>query len=573
MMAPRPPEEPASPCMLNRADRRSEYRKFRNFFEEEARKRAENPLLYAHSTAMVGGWPKEVVDEVAMAIGGALLIPDEVYVAHTGFGPAPTIRRAVAAFLISGFYNEKVADCATHYPRKSSRYNDLPKRYRVKDPYNSHYYRTKAADILADHRVGLITHAMGEWGEHRESTYLLTGDAVALLSDLVDVYALSPALPSEVLQLRKRGDGPGYKRLLPYDDTPETIAKRERVQRLNKASAELVVYHGNGHRMPEVRYHQTFSETWEQGGRLSCSGTSFQSIHAYERLELQIVDNNTGERSPVVEYDYDNNHFVMAYKQAGVKPPRGDLYRIPGFDRKHCKAASVIGINAPTTSSGLLAVANEVGDERFLTRAQNRGGYFSPRHNGDTYTHRLVDAVSTKHRRIAHLFFGDWGVKFQREESEMALEVMELMIDRVGQPPLCVHDSFVVPEAHGPELAKVMKEVARRHGLDLKVSQKKRRPMVSSGDLSDDHPLRSVPPRPIQLPKTPFIDHTSTPIHTPPTSIPYRCGELCLYTQVEGSGPRHGQNTGNLLGTLWDRLKDRCLGARTADHGRDPPYG
>ncbi len=430
--------------------------RIRNLLKENARERAEKPLLYAHSAAMVGGWPKEVVDTVAMALARAHLIPDEVYRDHTGFGPAPKMRRAVAAFLISGFYNEKVADCATHYSRKSGRYNAVPKRYRVEDPYNTYYYRTKAADILRDKRVGLITHAMGEWPKNLESVFLLTGDAIALLSDLIDVYALSPALPSEVLQLRERGDGPGYKRLLAYEDTPETNAKRERVQRLNRESANLVVYHARGHRMP-VRYHQTFCETWEQGGRLSCSGTSFQSIHAHERLDLQIVVD--GRRSPVVEYDFDNNHFVMAYKQAGAKRPRGDLYRIPGFPRDHSKVASVIMINALTISSGLLAVANEVGDEEFLALAQNAGGYFSPRHTGDTYTHRLVDAIRKKHHKVAHLFFGDWGVKFQREESEMALEVLELMIEQVGQPPLDVHDSFVAPEAHGPELQKVMREV------------------------------------------------------------------------------------------------------------------
>ena len=93
-----------------------------------------------------------------------------MYRDHTGFGAAPKIRRAVAAFLISGFYNEKVADCATHYPRKFERYSNIPKRYRVDDEFNTYYYRTKAADILRDPRVGLITHAMGErastWSRH-----------------------------------------------------------------------------------------------------------------------------------------------------------------------------------------------------------------------------------------------------------------------------------------------------------------------------------------------------------------------------------------------------------------------
>jgi len=533
---------------------------------ERAEKRADKPLLYAHSTAIVGGWPKEAVDTVTMGITS--FIDHEVYLDHTGFPPGPKIRRAVAAFLISGVYNEKVADCATHYPRKAERYTDVPRRYRVDDEFDTHYYRTKAADILADPRVGLITHEIGVWAEHRESTYLPTGEAIALISGLIDIHALNPALCSEVIQLRERGDGPGHKRLMPYTDTPEIVARRKRVMAINKESATLVVYR-DGHKMPTVRYHQTFSETWDQCGRLSCSGTSFQSIHAHERLELQIVDNATGERCPVAEYDFDNTHFVMLYKEAGVKPPSGDLYRIPGFDRKHCKWASVIGINAKGTSSGLLAVAKKVGYEEFLELARNRGGYLSPKHQGETYTHQLVDAIREKHHKVAHLFFGDWGVKFQWVEAQIALRVMERMIEATGQPPLCVHDGFVVPEQHGPTLAKIMREEAQRQGLDLGISKKKKRRNLSSEDLSDDHPLKSIPTEPIvELPKTSVINQTWVS-NMPPTGGTYRCGDIYLFNQVEPHGTGGSQSVASSSRSVWNQMKTRYF----RSHGHDPPDG
>ncbi len=534
---------------------------------ERAEKRAEKPLLYAHATAIVGGWSKEIVDVVTMEITS--FIDDEVYLDHTGFPPGPKIRRAVAAFLISGVYNEKVADCATHYPRKSERYTDIPKRYRVDDEFDTHYYRTKAADILSDPRVGLITHEMGVWAEHRESTYLPTGEAIALISGLIDVHALNPALCSEVLQLRERGDGPGHKRLMPYTDTPEIVARRKRVMAINRESATLVVYR-DGHKMPTVRYHQTFSTTWDQCGRLSCSGTSFQSIHAHERLDLEIVDNATGERCPVAEYDFDNTHLEMLYEQAGVTSPSGDLYRIPGFDRKHCKWASVIGINAKGTTSGLLAVAKKVGDEEFLELARNKGGYLSPKHHGETYTHQLVDAIRTKHHKVAPLFFDDWGVKFQWVEAQIALRVMERMIEETGQPPLCVHDGFVVPEHQGPTLAKIMREEARRQGLNLNVSKKKKRRSLYSEDLSNNHPLKSIPTKPIvELPKNDSVDHAEMTTSMPPTGGTYRCGDIYLSISPYTPGSRDSQSVGNPPRSIWDQMKTRYFGNR----GHDPPYG
>ena len=449
----------------------------------------DNPLLQGNQAPEGGGWPKADIDAVAVELYHH--IPDEVFVEVTGREPWPAMRRAVASKSISAVRNREVVDCATHYSRKSERYSSTPARYRVEDPYNTYYYRTRAADILI--RAGLITHALGEWAWARESTMWPTDELVELVTSVVDVHALVPAVGQEIIELRERGDGPSYKRLMAYDDTPETIDYRKRLTRINELAARLPVFL-DGKQMPTTKYVRGFCDAFEQGGRLSLRGNSFQNIHAYKRPDLQLFVN--GERHPVTECDFDNMHAVLAYAEARRKRPKGDLYYIPGIPRRyrrHIKLAFNIMLNSPNRLLAIQAIAQQVKDEELIRESTNRMGYFCPKLHGDSYTHWLIEAVKRRHYRIAHLFCTDAGVRFQRIESEMALEVMEEMITREGYPPLCVHDSFIVADIHGDLLAKVMKKVTYRHGLHLGITTKRHHHRMTIEDLSPNHPLRSHP--------------------------------------------------------------------------------
>src|SRR5262249_18647763 len=60
-----------------------------------------------------------------------------------------------------------------------------------------------------------------------------------------------------------------------------------------------------------------------------------------------------------------------------------------------------------------------------------------------------------QHKAISHFFVSDAGVRFMREDSDLANAVM-LAMQREGITPLGVHDSFIVPETNGPKLEEVM---------------------------------------------------------------------------------------------------------------------
>lgn len=57
----------------------------------------------------------------------------------------------------------------------------------------------------------------------------------------------------------------------------------------------------------------------------------YQNLAAEERRELQLRIGGVLHR--MVEVDYANQHAVMAYTEAGLAIPPGDLYVIEGFDR------------------------------------------------------------------------------------------------------------------------------------------------------------------------------------------------------------------------------------------------
>ena len=80
---------------------------------------------------------------------------------------------------------------------------------------------------------------------------------------------------------------------------------------------------------------------------------------------------------------------------------------------------------------------------------------------------RVVAAIHLKHHQIKSYFGSDCGAQFQRQDSDMAIDVMTRMIDRTGRCPLPMHDSFLVPEIDADILSRTMVEVAKEYGLEL----------------------------------------------------------------------------------------------------------
>jgi hypothetical protein len=159
-----------------------------------------------------------------------------------------------------------------------------------------------------------------------------------------------------------------------------------------------------------------------------------------ERRALELLID--GVAHPMVEIDYSNLHIAMAYAEAKQRMPAGDQYTSDGFDRVLVKLAVNTVFNARTRHGGVLAIAEELYTERTLREAS--GLTSESRSACRDLAERVVAAIECKHHRIKHYFGSDCGARFQRLDSDMAMEVMLAMIQRTGRCPLPMHDSFLV---------------------------------------------------------------------------------------------------------------------------------
>jgi len=75
---------------------------------------------------------------------------------------------------------------------------------------------------------------------------------------------------------------------------------------------------------------------------------------------------------------------------------------------------------------------------------------------------QIYDLLVIKHAPIAHLFGSDAGIRFQRMDSAIMLDIL-VYFASLGIPCLGVHDSAIVPAFADKELERVMKQVYKNH--------------------------------------------------------------------------------------------------------------
>jgi hypothetical protein len=370
---------------------------------------------------------------------------------------------AVASVARSIVAEKKITDRGVHYARKRDPYSQ-PKRYRDGDPRFTWYYVTDAMDILQG--PGLIEHAVGRWcplaTKGCQSVAWATDGLMSLVGPLVDAFE-PRGIPKQVetIVLRDGAD----KAEVDYVDTADTVMMRDQLRAINAKLAQLELRHRGQHsKIPTIR--RIFNESFSRGGRLYCHGSSFQNMPAWQRRELELIIDGTAH--PMVEIDYSNLHISMAYSEAGRKIPHGDQYAIEGFDRGLVKLAVNTLFNAPTIHRGTLAIVAELHKDPTLRAASGIDSW--DRSACHALAKKVVAAIRHKHHRIKDYFGSDCGARFQRKDSDMAIEVMTRMIQTTGRCPLPVHDSFVVPDIDADILCQTMMEVGRNHGLRLKVS-------------------------------------------------------------------------------------------------------
>ena len=371
----------------------------------------DNPVFGDHSP-LVLGWAEDQLRPIADRL--APFMPDNLTVA---------MRLAIAGIARSVVTEEKITGNGVHFARGKDAYR-IPKRYRDGDPRHTWHYINRAMDILES--VGLIEQAPGVWCPNSrgyQSVAWATGALVALVGPLLDVSEHRRLnLPTETIVLRSRLD----KAVVDYPETAGTAAMREEVAVVNEGLSRLDLRQF-GKRVEIPIGRRIFNGSFERGGRFYCHGASFQNMRARHRRDLECMID--GVLHPMVEIDYSTLHITMAYTEAGAKVPRGDLYAIDGFDRRVVKIAANIMFNAENRRSAILAIAKALHDDATL-RTANGVDDHQKWWAYQTFTKKLVEAIEHKHRRIRTYFNSECGARFQRRDSDMAMEVMTRMIQQ-----------------------------------------------------------------------------------------------------------------------------------------------
>lgn len=233
-------------------------------------------------------------------------------------------------------------------------------------------------------------------------------------------------------------------RLSGYDDTPETVAMRARLDEINAkldasdiATTRLLTIHD---RKPEyqgrkVRLHRVFNRgNFDHGGRFY--GGWWQNVKSHVRPAITIDGQHT------IEADFSGFNPAVLLAETGEPIPEDPYSLIVGTDapkelRDHAKATLAALLNAKT---GATEEPRDFDSTRWGMTAEG-------------FRQKVLDAFPM----VPAILGTEKGMKLQRLESDLAEAIM-LHFVRQGHAILPIHDAFIVQAHLEQELVQVMKD-------------------------------------------------------------------------------------------------------------------
>lgn len=302
----------------------------------------------------------------------------------------------------------------------------------------------------------IIWHATDRYGQRS------TISAAARLSAALDRHGATPAdigrMDDEetiILAPRPKRDDtskPARKPPIDYRDTPQSKRYRREMQMINrclaKADIKLLKADGSGpDPQPAWRLTRRFStaapdalpQPFDLHGRLYPRPDWWLSgLERDQRHRLRI----NGE--PPAYLDFSNMHARLAYAEAGIAPPPGDLYRVPGFEdhREGVKKAF----------AAMLAKRS--------TRRQFSADTMALFPTGATAA-VIVDAIMAQHPGIAHLLGTDRSIRYMFLDSTIMVAVL-LRLAGLCIPALPLHDGLLAPRSAADAAKAVMEHEGGR---------------------------------------------------------------------------------------------------------------
>lgn len=228
-----------------------------------------------------------------------------------------------------------------------------------------------------------------------------------------------------------------------YNDTEQTHHLRAQMQDINAylAQADITCDHPTVN--PQDRYlRRIFNNgSFDQGGRLY--GGFWQRMTSEERAEHIRI-----KQDAVVECDYGQMGLLLLYAQAGAQDqmPEGDLYDLSGYGiPQECRAGIKKTLQA-IINSPILPTRLPKGARKHIP---SRISLLD-----------ILAATQKKHPKIYPLMTSNIGMQLFRTESDILVEVLEVLRDR-GIVALPIHDAVLVADEDKETTQEVMREVFR----------------------------------------------------------------------------------------------------------------
>lgn len=184
--------------------------------------------------------------------------------------------------------------------------------------------------------------------------------------------------------------------------------------------------------------------SFEAGGRLN--GGFWQHLSSSDRRAGLTIDDQD-----VVSLDFAQSALRMAYAEAGVEPPVGDLYLVRGLESYRDEVKQII--NA--------LLCDDSPRHRFPRGARGR----LPKH---WKFERAYYAIARHHGPIVHLFGSSRGLRYMYQESQILIRTLSELKSK-GIVALPVHDCVLVASSHGLTAKSVMerafKEITGAPGM------------------------------------------------------------------------------------------------------------
>jgi hypothetical protein len=296
--------------------------------------------------------------------------------------------------------------------------------------------------------------------------------------------AVLPKAERHVGELVRLKDRQG--RLVAYRDTGRTIRDRRFLGTVNEAIAAAdirldapgavldgrVLRFGRHAVYPDMKaLYRVFNGGWTLGGRMY--GGWWQQVRSADRAHFAIDGGRTCEE------DYQQLHPHLLYAMAGRRLD-GDAYTLNGWDRKLCKRAFNIVLNAETYHAAKGALLPYVdGDERQAAA--------------------LIREMKRRHAPVARHFHSGIGIRLQYLDSEMAKAVLTQLVVKKGVAVLPIHDGFVVREEHRQDLLAAMEAAFSRQVATVgktPANPPRRRANTPHMEGGGDRSTGAVPPAP-----------------------------------------------------------------------------